>query len=231
MSIPNPLREKHVAPYALINPNAPTAESLPEGRTPGRPVPPYAPINPNAPTASSQGWTSPAAPQAGYQGTTFSRAEKDAVQNPPSLPQAADPLLRNGVAIPRCEHLRLSGQQCGSPAMRGQKFCYFHDTVRNPYSAGHGVPMPECAVSIQIGLGRVIRCLEGMPETTKTYALMLYALQTASANLKRVREDERIAAETQAAATADAEKAKTESLFEILKRELALEPPPEGTVE
>src|SRR5262249_10098465 len=139
--IDNPLREKHpAAPYALINPAAPTA--------------------------SSQGWTRPSAlPQEASSGRSRpSGLQKDALEIPSALPKASaersEALMREGGPIPQCQHLRLSGQQCGSPALRGLKFCYFHDYVRNPYSAGSGVPMPEDAAAIQIGLGRVIRCLE-----------------------------------------------------------------------
>ena len=56
---------------------------------------------------------------------------------------------------------------------------------------------------------------------------MLYALQTASANLKRVREEAAIVAET----LAESQKATEPSLLDLIKRELELEDPPEGCVE
>jgi len=124
----------------------------------------------------------------------------------------------------QCEHIRISGQRCGSPALRGEARCYFHNTVRNPYG---GIPMPEDAASIQIGLNRVIRNLEAEPPSSKNYALMLYALQTASANLKHVREEAAIVAET----IAESQKTKEPSLLELMKRELELEDPPEDCVE
>ena len=138
---------------------------------------------------------------------------------------------RPEVVIPRCQHIRMSGAQCGSPALRGKDHCYFHDYVTDPRNAYHGgVPLPEDAASIQVGLSRVIRNLEAMPATPKTYALMLYALQTASANLKRVREEaDAIAEEAEAAAEAQAPKAP--SLLDLMRRELQLEPPPEGPIE
>jgi hypothetical protein len=121
----------------------------------------------------------------------------------------------------------MSGQRCGSPALRGKNLCYFHDYTTDPRTQFHGgVPLPEDAASIQVGLARVIRNLEAMPESPKTYALMLYALQTASANLRSVREE--------AKALAIAEEAvapKGESLLDIMRRELQLIEPPEGTVE
>jgi hypothetical protein len=57
---------------------------------------------------------------------------------------------------------------------------------------------------------------------------MLYALQTASANLKRMREDERVVADT----AAEKEKSKEPSLLELMKEALGeLEPPPPDCVE
>ena len=130
--------------------------------------------------------------------------------------------------ILQCEHIRLTGQRCGSPALRGEKHCYFHDFTHNPrYQFHGGIPLPEDATSIQIGLTRVIRNLEAEPASSKNYALMLYALQTASANLKRVREEAAAVAET----IADAQKAKEPSLLDLIKREFELVPPPEGTCE
>jgi len=143
----------------------------------------------------------------------------------PSSPARAEAEEAPAPARPaQCEHIRISGQRCGSPALRGEARCYFHNTVRNPYG---GIPMPEDAASIQIGLNRVIRNLEAEPPTTKTYALMLYALQTASANLKRVREEAALVAET----LAESQKATEPSLLDLIKRELELEDPPEGCVE
>jgi hypothetical protein len=122
----------------------------------------------------------------------------------------------------------MSGQRCGSPALHGHKFCYFHDYTNDPRTQFHGgVPVPEDAASIQVGLARVIRNLEGLPESPKTYALMLYALQTASANLKSVREEANALAIVEEKAAAP----KGESLLDLMRRELQLEEPPEGTVE
>ena len=131
--------------------------------------------------------------------------------------------------IRQCEHIRISGQRCGSPALRDQKHCYFHDYSFNPANRFKGgIPMIEDATAIQIGLLRVIRNLEAEPASSKNYALMLYALQTASANLKRVREEAAIMDET----IADAQKAKEPSLLDLMKEALGeLDPPPEGCVE
>src|SRR3954463_6003406 len=146
-------------------------------------------------------------------------ARRDARSEP------APALQRGEVVIAQCEHVRLSGQRCGSPAPRGEPRRYFHNTARNPDSGG--IPLPEFAASIQLGLSRVIRNLEAEPACSKNYALMLYALQTASANLKRVREEAAIVAQTRP----ETQKAKEPSLLDLIKQELELEEPPEGTCE
>jgi hypothetical protein len=31
--------------------------------------------------------------------------------------------------VRKCTHIKVTGQQCGSPALRGEFFCYFHTRV------------------------------------------------------------------------------------------------------
>jgi hypothetical protein len=31
--------------------------------------------------------------------------------------------------VRHCTHIKVTGQQCGSPALRGEFFCYFHTRV------------------------------------------------------------------------------------------------------
>ena len=96
--------------------------------------------------------------------------------------------------IPRCHHLKTNGTQCGSPALRNHKFCYFHQRWRqrrlvintNIQRERSKVTLPvfEDANSIQVGLMEVTRLLLTNQIDHKTAGLLLYALQTASANLK-----------------------------------------------
>jgi len=32
--------------------------------------------------------------------------------------------------VAHCQHIKKNGSQCGSPALRNQQFCYFHDRCR-----------------------------------------------------------------------------------------------------
>ena len=83
-----------------------------------------------------------------------------------------------------CQHARLNNAPCGQPALRGRKFCRFHDTDRIK-AADYSIPMVEDALSLQLAIMQVIRALHDRAMDSKTAALTLYALQIASGNLKR----------------------------------------------
>src|SRR5438067_6907555 len=99
--------------------------------------------------------------------------------------------------VPRCQHIKTNGTQCGSPALRNGEYCYFHrrwrmTTVDLSHSAHHVttefvLPVLEDADSIQITLGQIMRMIVCRQVDTKSAGLLLYALQIASANLRRTR--------------------------------------------
>ena len=95
----------------------------------------------------------------------------------------------------RCQHLKINGTQCGSPALRRNRFCFFHKRFQDERirlsadRARRGVatfilPVLEDANSIQIALMQVMRLLVAQQIDHKTASLLLYALQTASTNLR-----------------------------------------------
>lgn len=105
---------------------------------------------------------------------------------------------------PLCEHTMSSGIRCGSPALRGQKHCFYHTSVRtllpkrfvgherfrNEYEHGCRLfPMPllEDATSIQTALMQVIHAtLEGAIHF-RSASIVLAALRTAQRNLALVK--------------------------------------------
>ncbi len=102
----------------------------------------------------------------------------------------------------RCQHIKVNGVQCGSPALRRNRFCFFHkrfhderirlatDKARARRGPGTFVlPVLEDANSIQIALMEVMRMLLSNQIDHKTASLLLYALQTASGNLRHTRFD------------------------------------------
>jgi len=103
----------------------------------------------------------------------------------------------------QCEHIKTNGEFCGSPALRGRNYCYFHLTyigrrlraerVREK-AAAYGVdpgvvplelPPLEDANSVQMALMQVIDAILHNRIDNKRAGLVLYALQTASSNLAR----------------------------------------------
>jgi hypothetical protein len=100
-------------------------------------------------------------------------------------------------SIPRCEHIKINGTQCGSPALRRNHFCYFHKRWRETRvvlnanrarraCAALDLPVLEDANSIQVSLMQVMRLILNGQVDPKTAGLLLYALQTASSNLSRI---------------------------------------------
>jgi hypothetical protein len=95
--------------------------------------------------------------------------------------------------ILRCQHIRVNGTQCGSPSLRETKYCYYHIRYHWPELEALGninewrqlLPTLEDANSIQVSLANVIERLVLVEIDHKQAALILYALQTASMNLKR----------------------------------------------
>jgi hypothetical protein len=99
-------------------------------------------------------------------------------------------------SVPRCQHLKVNGTQCGSPALKRNRFCFFHkrfqeeriklncDRVRHNRASLY-LPVLEDANSIQVSLMQIMRLLASRQIDSKTASLLLYALQTASVNLRQ----------------------------------------------
>jgi len=96
-------------------------------------------------------------------------------------------------SIHRCEHIKVNGTQCGSPAIRKNSFCYFHGRWREEHIQfattaktvpAIDLPVLEDANSIQVAIMQVLNLLLTGHIEHKTAALLLYGLQTASANLR-----------------------------------------------
>jgi hypothetical protein len=95
--------------------------------------------------------------------------------------------------VPRCQHVKVNGTQCGSPALRRRRHCFFHDRFRREQARiaadasaqrKFELPLLEDANSVQIALMKVIQMLGSGRLDSKTAGLILYALQTASVNLR-----------------------------------------------
>ena len=97
---------------------------------------------------------------------------------------------------PRCRHIKVSGIQCGSPALRSKNFCFYHEHHRpisaecyeeGKYSTGEIVlPALKMRTPSSPSFARPCRLLLQKRIERKTASLLLYALQIASSNLKRM---------------------------------------------
>ncbi len=95
--------------------------------------------------------------------------------------------------VPRCQHIKMNGTQCGSPALRWRRQCFFHERIRRERAKiaadtsaqrRFDLPLLEDANSVQVALMKTIQMLGSGRMDHKTAGLMLYALQTASVNLR-----------------------------------------------
>jgi hypothetical protein len=97
-------------------------------------------------------------------------------------------------SVKTCTHIKATGHTCGSPALRGERFCYFHERMI------HGVPTPpkqrvhpmaliENEEGIQVALMETINAIVRNTIDLKRATLILRALSIAAHNARRVRFD------------------------------------------
>jgi hypothetical protein len=93
--------------------------------------------------------------------------------------------------IPLCHRIKTNGVRCKNPALRGERYCYFHNRTIGRAARldrlQHPMPLLEDAEAIQVAIGRIIDGILDGGFDTKKASVLLYALQTASVNLKQVR--------------------------------------------
>ncbi|MGB6727428.1 MAG: hypothetical protein WBE74_16170, partial [Terracidiphilus sp.] len=93
-----------------------------------------------------------------------------------------------------CRHVKSNGLRCGSPALRGNAFCYYHSKSHSASRIGSMdnvfLPIAEDPGAIQIALSQTVQAMLAHRITTKEAGLMLYSLGVASSVLKRKRKPE-----------------------------------------
>jgi hypothetical protein len=111
-----------------------------------------------------------------------------------------------------CRYIKTNGERCGSPALRGHTHCYFHrnlaarhprpappaiptiihplDPTREPHLAATqptlNLPALEDRESIQLAASMIIGALARNTLDTKRAVTLLYGLQVASANARKL---------------------------------------------
>ncbi|MBW4040434.1 MAG: hypothetical protein HIU91_16575 [Acidobacteria bacterium] len=93
--------------------------------------------------------------------------------------------------IKLCTHLFPDDHRCGSPALRGEAFCYYHHPDREPVAnpiarhsrRGFHLDPPADRASLQIALNQVTTRLAANKLDVHRASLILYSLQIASRNI------------------------------------------------
>jgi hypothetical protein len=97
--------------------------------------------------------------------------------------------------VRNCTHIKVTGQCCGSPALRGEFFCYFHTRVIKGVQQRvdmqlHSMALLEDCESIQLSIMHVVDGLiKGTLDPTRA-RLIIQALRIAARNAKNVRFDD-----------------------------------------
>jgi hypothetical protein len=94
-----------------------------------------------------------------------------------------------------CTHAFPDARRCGSPALRGETFCYYHHPTRkivaNPNERrarriarqSFTVPLPVNRDQLQFSLVHIVHRIAANQIDPRRAGLLLFALQTASNNL------------------------------------------------
>src|SRR5947209_17320854 len=95
-------------------------------------------------------------------------------------------------SVKSCTHIKVTGVRCGSPALRGEQFCYFHQRMIRgvhipPFSRLHPIALIEDEEAIQASLMEVINALIRNTIDMRRADLILKALFIASKNSRRAR--------------------------------------------
>ncbi len=100
------------------------------------------------------------------------------------------------MSCPTCGHRKADGVLCGSPALRGKQFCYFHQrdldhshqrarTRRRAANFQLHFPPLETLTDVQIALFEVMDALAANCIEPRRASALLFALQQASLHLRR----------------------------------------------
>ena len=89
-------------------------------------------------------------------------------------------------SIPQCRHIKVNGLRCGSPSLKGRKYCYFHYEVTRRLIRTD-IPVLEDINSVQYSLNRLAEYILEKPIDYKQASLLLWLMQIASSNARNAR--------------------------------------------
>lgn len=86
----------------------------------------------------------------------------------------------------RCTHRRVGGQTCGSPRMRGSKYCYAHERFNAAHTEDLELPPLEDANALVLGLTKGLQALIKGKMDLKLAGMYFYGLQIVASLMSRV---------------------------------------------
>ncbi len=108
------------------------------------------------------------------------------------------------MSLPICEHIKPGGTQCGSPSVRGEKYCHYHAGAHRLipptnlfvllWNPGHEkdpccqyeFPQLEDGAAIQVGFMQLIHAVAQQRIDDRRAKMILSALHGAAANLRQM---------------------------------------------
>ena len=94
--------------------------------------------------------------------------------------------------VPICQHIKDNNIRCGTPAIKGRPFCYYHNRAHahTPRigERGYRAPLVETVESLQLLVTQVTEAIGSGRITDKTAGKLLYAVQIATGLLKMKKE-------------------------------------------
>jgi hypothetical protein len=87
----------------------------------------------------------------------------------------------------RCTHRRAGGDYCGSPRMKGSKYCYGHDRLMAARTQDLELPPLEDANSIVLSLTKALHAMMKGQMDLKSAGMFFYGMQILASVMGRVR--------------------------------------------
>src|SRR5206468_1597615 len=87
--------------------------------------------------------------------------------------------------IPQCNHIKIDGNRCGSPAITGNPGCHFHNHIFRERKQ-FALPPLEDANSVQVAIMEIMLALVEERMDRAKAATLLYACQIAQSNLRNL---------------------------------------------
>lgn len=82
-----------------------------------------------------------------------------------------------------CSHIKDDGIRCGTPALTGRNFCYYHCRVHHPggkiATRQYRSPVPDSVASLQVALAHTMQALASGELTPKQANSSIYAIHAA----------------------------------------------------